>query len=366
MGAIDKRTLFILLLTFGWIFSGAQEMSWSALVEDTTYFARDYQPDQGMVTLPGPAQVWDFRSLKAPYAISRRMTLSKGQDGKKMGNVINGQFVESVVKLADSGVEVVQAFEDNPLCPGNRLMYTFYPAYRPFYKGVLGEQNSYNGKMVSTFAWPRNVKCNWTPSHLPDSCRITYTIQEESTVDAEGLLYLPTEIDQVRRQSVILKRAVKIEVKSLKSWRNVTSEVPGVRLITNRHFMRFISSTTDVQLVEIELTSSRFPIRIEFKTHPIITRVFNEEPEKPDIFAYPNPSYDIVRFQLTNLNAGRYQLRIYNILGVPVKEVDVEVNDHRETVTVDLSMMQRGTYLFRLQDKTNRTIKTKRVVLIRS
>jgi hypothetical protein len=294
------------------------------------------------------------------------MVMNGEQGGKRTATIYHGFQTEAIVEISDSGTELVQVIEANPICPDSRLIFSFSPSYKPFYSGVLGEQHTYSGKMVSTFFWPRDMACQWTPRQLPDSCRITYTILEESTVDAEGVLYLPTEIDKVNRQKVELKRALKIEVKNNNVWREVTSEIPGVRLISNRYFLRFISSTADIQLVEIELNASRQPIQIEFKTHPIITRVFAEEPTKPDIFAYPNPSYDIVRFQLTNLTPGRYLLKIYNILGVPVKEVDVEVNRRRETLAVDLSAMQRGTYLFRLQDKTNRTIKTKRVVLIRS
>jgi hypothetical protein len=366
MGAIRIRSLLSYMLTFCWMVSGAQEISWTGLVEDTTYFAKDFQPDQSMVTLPGPAQTWDFRSLKAPYSINRRMVMNGERGGERTATIFHGLQTEAIVEISDNGMELVQVVEANPVCPDNRLIYTFSPAYKPFYGGVLGEQNTYSGKMVATFLWPRDMACQWAPRQLPDSCRITYTILEESIVDAEGILYLPTEIDKVNRQNVELKRALKIEVKNHNVWREVTSEIPGVRLISNRYFLRFISSTADIQLVEIELNAARQPIQIEFKTHPMITRVFTEEPTKPDIFAYPNPSYDIVRFQLTNLMPGRYALKIYNILGVPVKEVEVEVNRRRETLAVDLSAMQRGTYLFRLQDKTHRTIKTKRVVLIRS
>ncbi len=366
MGAINNKTFLFLILTFSWCISDAQEMSWTGLVEDSTYFAKDYQPDQSMVTLSGPAQTWDFRSLKAPYAISRRMVIAGETTGKKTANIFNGIQMDAIVELVGSGMEIIKVVEPNPICPGNSLTFSLTPSYKPFFGGVLGEHSTYNGKMVSTFLWPRHMTCNWTPNQLPDSCRVTYTILEESTVDAEGMLYLPTEIDKVNRQKVELKRALKIEVKTGKLWREVTAEIPGVRLITNRYFLRYFSSTGNQQLVEMELSATRQPLRIEFKTHPIITRVFTEEPLKPDIFAYPNPSYDIVRFQLTNLTRGRYQLKIYNILGVPVKDVSVEVSGSRETVAVDLGSMQRGTYLFRLQDKTNRTIKTKRVVLIRS
>ncbi len=366
MGAIKKTSLLFFILTYCWVVSGAQQMSWTGLVEDTTYFAKDYHPDQSMVTLSGPAQTWDFRSLKAPYSISRQMVITGDKNGNKIATIFHGIQTEAIVALTEEGTEVVKVMEANPICPDNRLTFSFSPAYKPFFSGVLGERNTYSGKMVSTFSWPRDMVCNWSPRLLPDSCRITYTVLEESTVEAEGVLYLPTEVDKVNRQKVELKRALKIEVKNGREWREVTTEIPGVRLISNRFFLRFFSATENIQLVEMELNATRQPIKIEFKTHPMITRVFTEEPNKPDIFAYPNPSYDIVRFQLTNLSPGRYQLKIFNILGVQVKDVDVEVNGRRETIAVDLSAMQRGTYLFRLQDKTNRTIKTKRVIMIRS
>lgn len=142
--------------------------------------------------------------------------------------------------------------------------------------------------------------------------------------------------------------------------------MPGVRLQTTQHFLRFGAAASGLQLVEVEINETDQPIRVEFKTHPLMTRVFTEEPTRPDIFAYPNPSYGVVRFQLSDLAAGFYKLKLFNILGVPVQEMDVEVKSSRQTVLLDMSGSQKGTYLFRLQDKSGRTIKTKRVVLIQS
>ncbi len=207
---------------------------------------------------------------------------------------------------------------------------------------------------------------HWTPPQLPDSCRITITIAEESVVDAEGALYLPTEVSQVYRHKTETKRAIRIETKTGLIWKDVTTLVPGVRLIRTTSLLQYVSASSGLPLVKIELNENDEPFSVEFKTHPLVTRVFTEEPSKPDIFAYPNPSYDIVRFQLSDLANGKYKLKIFNILGVAMKEVDIQVDHHRQTIAVDLSEMQRGTYLFRLQDKAGRTIRTKRVVLIES
>ena len=366
MDAMINRIILSCLFMFALGIIHAQQMNWSRLTEDTLYYGMDYLPDQRLSTTPGPAQTWDFRSLKAPYSLSRRIIMSGEREGKTYANLVNGKQTDAIMAIDGKSTQMIQVIEDNPVCPGGRLTYSLTPAYKPFFSGVLGEHYTYRGKMVTTFAWPRNMTCNWTPPQLPDSCRITITIAEETAVDAEGTLYLPTEISQVYRQKVNVKRAIKIETRTGFLWRDVTTLIPGVRLITNTSLLRFVSSTSGLQLIEVELDDQQMPVRVEFKTHPMVTRVFTEEPDKPDIFAYPNPTYDIVRFQLSDLPYGKYKVKIFNILGVAVSEVETEVDQRRKAISVDLSEMQRGTYLFRLQDKSGRTIKTKRVVLIES
>lgn len=366
MDAMIRRS--ILLAAFcicSWVLP-AQQMSWIMLAEDTVYYAKDYLPDHRVVTMSGPAQVWDLRTLKAPYALSRRIIQSGEREGKAYANLVNGKQTDAIMRLTGKLTEVIQVIEDNPICDGSRLTYSLSPAYKPYYNGVMGESFTYKGKMTSVFAWPRNMTCHWTPPTLPDSCRITITIVEETVVDGQGSLYLPIEVQQVNRHKVTIKRAIRVETRTGMLWRDVTTLVPGIRLITTDSYIRFVSATTGLQLVEIELNDTEVPVSIEFKTHPMVTRIFTEEPTKADVFAYPNPSYDVVRFQLSDLNKGKYVLKIFNILGVLMKEIEIDVDDRRETIAVDLSDFQRGTYLYRLQDKFGRTIRTKRIVLIRS
>ncbi len=342
----------------------AQQMNWSHLAEDTVYYANEYLPDQVHMTSGGPGQRWDFRTLRAPYAISRRVFVTGERDDVTYGQLVNGKQPEAILQLKGRNSNIVQIIDDNPICPSRKLTYTLSPLKKPFFNGVLGSSFTYNGKMQAVFSWPRDINCRWTPVQLPDSCRITYSIIEEIVVDADGTLYLPTEVSSVYRQRVNEKRTVKIETKKGTIWKEVTSQVPGIQLITYKELLRFVSSDSGIPLVDIELKDEMFPVRVEFKTHPMVTRILAEEPTRPDIFAYPNPSFDVVRFQMSDLLYGHYSLKIFNILGVPVKEVEVDVNDPRETISIDLSDLQRGTYLYRLQDAFGRTIKTKRVVLI--
>lgn len=363
MGAMIKSVL-ISLFIFSWTFSGAQQMSWTRLAEDTIYYANEYLPDHVMVTPPGPAQIWDFRSLRAPYAVSRRVLITGERDDVTLGHLVNGKQSEWIMKLKENTSMIIQMIEENPLCKDRKLSYVLTPAKKPFYHGVLGESFSYRGKMQAVFAWPRDINCQWTPSNLPDSCRITYQITEEIAVDGEGTLYLPTEVSSVYRQHINAKRTARVETKYGAVWKDVTGQVPGLPLISYTEILRFVAADSGLPLADIEIKDDINPSRIEFKTHPLVTRILSDEPSRPDVFAYPNPSFDIVRFQLSDLLYGKYKLRIFNILGVPVRELEIDVDNDRKTISVDLGDLQRGTYLYRLQDSFGRTIRTKRLVLI--
>ncbi|HZV71834.1 MAG TPA: T9SS type A sorting domain-containing protein [Saprospiraceae bacterium] len=358
------RYTILLAFIFSGVCAAAQQMNWTELAEDTVYYANEYLPDALMVTAPGPGQVWDFRSLKAPYALSRRVVVTGERDKVTYANLINGKQTDAVLQILGNNVQLVQVIEDNPICPGGKLIYSLSPSLKPFFEGGLGTSYNYRGKMQTAFAWPRNLNCSWTPAQLPDSCRITYTITLDINVDSDGMLYLPTEVASVFRQHIEEKRILKVETKRGFAWNDVTAQIPALKTISYNEMLRFVSSDTGLEWAEIELKDDYQPVRIEFKTYPMLTRIFSEKPTRADIFAYPNPTFDIVRFQMSDLLYGGYKLKVFNILGVPVKEIDVVVDDPRKTISVDLGDLQRGTYLYRLQDSFGRTVRTKRIVLI--
>ena len=357
---------FLFLLCLFQVTLYGQYMSWTKLAEDTIYYAKEYFPDREILAQPGPSQIWDFRSLRAPYAISRNIMVTGDRVNGTHAQLMNGSQADAFLELTNTSAVITHTILDNPICPEGRLAYTMTPAYKPFYKGILGEHTSYKGKMVTTFPWPKHTSCNWAPSQFPDTCRITYTINEDIDVDGGGTLYLPTEVSSVNRQHVIRKSAVRVEIRTGYLWRDVTALVPNIHLVINEEYYRFVSADMGLMLAEVQVDENDDPVKVEFKTHPIATRIFTDEPTKPDVFAFPNPSFDVVRFQLTDLAYGYYKLKILNILGSQVKEVEVYVDDPRKTISVDLGELQRGTYLYKLQDNLGRTIKTKRVVLIQA
>src|SRR5687767_10074382 len=233
MDAMMRITLITLLSLFVLLLN-AQQMHWSRLAEDTIYYANEYLPDRITLTPPGPGQIWDFRSLRAPYAISRRILMTGERDNVNYGQLVNGKHANAVLKINGNASQIVQVIDENPICPSRKLTYSVNPPKNAFFHSILGGKHVYKGKMQSSFAWPRDITCRWTPSDFPDSCRIAYSIEEEIIVDGEGTLYLPTEVSSVYRHHVNEKRTCKIETKKGSIWKDVTSQVPSLQLISYR------------------------------------------------------------------------------------------------------------------------------------
>ena len=85
---------------------------------------------------------------------------------------------------------------------------------------------------------------------------------------------------------------------------------------------------------------------------------------KADVFAYPNPAIEEVRFEFLNLKTGDYRLAIYNILGIEIWHEHYAISNDR-TAKVDLASFRKGTYLYSLLDEKGKTITTKRLIILR-
>ncbi len=111
MDAMIRRNLLLATFFICWLVSTAQQMNWTMLAEDTLYYAKDYLPDHRVVSMSGPAQVWDLRTLKAPYALSRRIIQSGEREGKAYANLVNGKQTDMIMRLTGKLTEVIQVID---------------------------------------------------------------------------------------------------------------------------------------------------------------------------------------------------------------------------------------------------------------
>lgn len=75
------------------------------------------------------------------------------------------------------------------------------------------------------------------------------------------------------------------------------------------------------------------------------------------------PAVESVRFDCTNLAAGDYTLKIFNIIGKCVEEELYAFRNH--LFPVDLDDFKKGTYIYSLVDKQGNAVGTKRLVVLK-
>lgn len=84
---------------------------------------------------------------------------------------------------------------------------------------------------------------------------------------------------------------------------------------------------------------------------------------KTEFQLYPNPTYNIGKILISNLESGRYKLVLYNIIGKKLWDRDIEVNG-QTIIRENFNFLVKGTYLLAIQDIDGNVIKTTRINII--
>lgn len=220
-------------------------------------------------------------------------------------------------------------------------------------------------------------------STFADSLRIKIKTSRTDLVDGYGTLKLPIGDYEVLREKRITYSDTDLEayVKLSKSWLGIKQFIPTGQLPAQiRNFLgqdtatryHFIANNVRGTLasVLVDNTDNTKALQVTYKNkYKEVTATFDEvspNNTRPDIRAMPNPAVDIVNFELSNLNAGNYSVRIYNLLGVVVWEEKHTVTSNNKLIRLDATNLKKGTYLYSLRDERGRTLATKRLIILKA
>ena len=325
---------------------------------------------------------WDFSSLQAPFTRRRvvrqasegpafalfpgaELTMETGATGDGYYNVSNGRF------------ELIGFSGTDPLGLGFEVATPFSPAYVERRAPLnFFDVNQSESALLFTFN-PDDLPVDVFDQLpiTPDSLRVRVAIDRLDVVDGYGTLTIPGGIYDVLREKRREIRETRIDAKlPFVGWNDVTdivielvnlpalTEQLGQDTTTTYYFwsneakeaIAVVSADADGQNV----TS------VEYKANDVVSNVQDLGRLKPGVYAIPNPAIVNVRFEFSNLSRGKYDLKIYNILGVEVWRKRYEVNGSL-TEKVDISSLSKGTYLYSLSNEKGKTIMTKRLVVVR-
>lgn len=210
----------------------------------------------------------------------------------------------------------------------------------------------------------------------PDSIKIEVSTTRTETVDAWGKVILPVgtyDVLRARRIDVTQTGVLALvpTFPGLPSvWVDVTGFLGAVSpllggdtTLTYRYYND--ESIEPIAIIRADPTDDT-PLNAEYKSvDPNTVNVIKLYDKKPNIYAYPNPAIDQVRFDLVNIPTGIYDLNIYNILGVKVWSKKYDFTNSSDTIQLDLNNFKKGTYLYSLVNDEGKTFATRRLVILR-
>lgn len=353
-------------------------------VGDTMYIAVDAIP--GRLDLrSGANRRWDYSSLQG---LPREQLLLPAAVGDYAG-----AFPSADLLLINSGRGEVyykkkgEVFELKGFAGllsrqlGLKTLVSFQPAIVER-RSILDYRDSYAQEAKTFLAFRRSDLPASLQSELPmevDSLRLKISIQRESDVDAWGKLRIPEDEYDVLRERITEERTLELAAKwkndPTVEWRSLSDEqarrltVQFEKLLgpSKTECYRYVSDEAiePIAAVYVEPQTNNV-LSVEFKSSAVaVNRLRFADNGKTNIFAYPNPAIDEIRFDMVNLKQETYQLKIFNILGMEVASQTYPGDAPQKTVKLNLSKLRKGTYLCSLVNERGKTITTKRLLIIR-
>ena len=96
----------------------------------------------------------------------------------------------------------------------------------------------------------------------------------------------------------------------------------------------------------------------------ITTGVFGFAAPSVSVKAYPNPVIDNLNLKFKNFDSGRYDVKVYNIVGRQMMSNNYFISGD-QTVSLDVASLPKGTYLYSVVDANGETVLTKRIIVAR-
>ncbi len=343
-------------------------------IGDTVILASDNLPEGIAIFSEEGQQDWDFMDLQS--AFSKKVVVKKVAQYK--GDFL---FPNADIKIEDlSGIENYYHLHKNelklvgtngvdPYGLGIEMQTTYDPAFVTLKTPMAyGDIANTSGQFTSTLAANKlPITLLYSLPILPDSVRFVSSIERSQEIDAWGHLVLPDNSFEVVRERRITAIKTRLEVKvGLFPWRDITDEMYTTRFPKEQIKLsyHFYSNETSMPVATVTMKPDGVnAASINYiVTDP--TSTMRNTTGKPDIYAYPNPAINDVRFEFSNLPPARYTMKIFNILGVPIMEKSYQLSGFK-TIKWDVSKLRKGTYLYSLVNEKGNPIATKRLMVIR-
>ena len=342
-------------------------------IGDTIILANDNLPE-GVVIFPSKGeQEWDFMNLQSAFSkktVVQSVSLPEANPYKEADVVIEDlEGVKNYYHLHADELKLVGRAGVDPYGIGITIPTTFEPNYSVLKTPIEYESvQNFSGQFVSTLSSTElPITVLYSLPILPDSIRFISSIETSQEADAWGHLVLPDNSFEVLRERRITTIKTRMEVKvGLFTWRDITDDIytpifPKEEIKLSYHFY---SNETQMPVLVAQMKEDGIHAEsIQYLVSDPSSTIRNTSTQ-PDVYAYPNPAINDVRFEFSNLPPAKYKLKVFNILGMTLMEEDYQLSGFK-TIKWDVSKLRKGTYLYSLVNNEGKTIATRRLMVIR-
>ena len=343
-------------------------------IGDTLRTAVDGIPSDISITTPGGDQVWDFKGLQG---VTREVVYLPASEGTFSADFPSANLVvisavgETYYLNSGSSFELVgyKGQAPDPIMQEVTAKFTPRAVQRRAPMNFF-DDNSMNTALTLAAAaddLPLGGVLDSLPI-TPDSLRLRIVTTRDDLVDAWGILSIPGNTYDVLREKRLEITETRMDVKIFGlPWQDFTDFLPDIDFLgmdTTKTYHFYSNEVKEPIAIATVDPQTNDVISVEYRSEDISTSVKYINKGRADLFAYPNPAIDEVRFDFVNVKSGIYQLKMFNILGKVVWQDSFPMVGDK-TVKVDLSALRKGTYLYSLIDGRGKTVTTKRLMIIR-
>lgn len=346
---------------------------------DTLRIAIDADPNINLQEA-GEDRTWNFESLDGPVFESLILPASEGEANANYptATILTGQIPisETYYRTTDTEYVGLGFSGEDPIELGLEVIFKNSPPLTERLSPLnYDDDMNISSSVFVPYAWD-DLPAIITDSIggelplTPDSIGIEVVTNRSEVVDAWGSVFLPVgnyEVLRVRRWDITETRV--LAWVPFLQWTDVTDVLGGVSDALGADTTltyRFYNDTSKEPIAIIQADPvTEAPENAQYKSVDPSTSTIKLYQKKPNIYAYPNPAIDKVRFDILNVPKGKYDLNVYNILGVKVWNQQHQIQNTTDTILLDVNHFKKGTYLYSLVNDRGKTLVTKRLIILR-
>ncbi len=333
---------------------------------DTIFFLTDELPRRIDVGNPGPGQRWNFTSLQAPYIQHYRVEsamVGRSQERFPSADIvlIDDTGFESYLRQDQSCITYLGGRHANRTKRHDKGIPTLPATMR------YGDSVNYEDEVTEMLSYdqlPDAWRTQWL-SAISDSIQIRSQLRQQINMDAWGSLQLPGHQHEVLRLHVLEEtRSTYLARRGRGDWEDVTHLAPPELVQQSHQVYRFVRMDDAALVASVETDAMSRAQKVTYMVPATQARYYKTSVPGQWLYAYPNPAFSFVRFKFDDIIPGKYNIRFYNILGKQLLQRTYDL-DRQQTIEVNIGHLDKGTYLYSLEDTSGKKIVTKRLIVLK-